>query len=784
MRLTLRTMLAYLDNVLEPADAEVLGRKIRDSEFATGLVHRIHGVLRKLRMDAPRLDGKGLGNDPNTVAEYLDSTLPQDRVSDFERVCLESDKHLCEVAACHQILALVLGRPAEVPQELREKIYALGDPERMLPVSAATAASAEAPLPPPVAKVNGRPAEGSAEAVVTVPEYLRRRSGPSWTVFALTALAAMLLGIGVLRLMGPFTSQHPVARFFQRSASSGGGEAAVAASSSKASQAGSGLASPGEKARSAEAAQGAEKHAATAPAMPLDATARSEASPPFPESPREVPAKTTGESPEHAAPPSRPVTTAAPSAAPAAAASPMPLEAPPATATITAEEGVVPSGTSPRAEREERSVAATTPKEGRTPEVPAAAPAPAPGAAEKPTSEPREVGRYTSDGQLLATFEPAEELWYLKQTSEVLLAGERLVALPTYRPQIALPSAVQLTLAGEGELQMLEPGEDHVPRVAVAYGRILAVTAGRAGAQVELDLAGISGLLTLAGADAAVAIRVSRWASPGTDPRMHEGMPVVELYNQNGRVLWRPAGGSEVEIPPRHVRLYLGIEPPQMLGPFQPPEWTDARSISPIDRQAAVTLERALEVARPLNLSLEEMTRDRRVEIRALAARCLAALDDFDAVIRELNDSRQYSYWSSAVEALRQALLRGPETAGRVYDTLKRLRGPDAEDLFRLLWGYSPEQLAAGEAAKLVRCLEHEATDVRVLAFFHLQMITGKTEFYRPDRPLNHPQTRTAVQNWKQMLDKGQIVYRTPPSPHEPYRPLGPAEARPPAPAR
>src|SRR5436190_37258 len=153
MRLTLRTMLAYMDNVLEPADGELLRKKIEESDFASGLLHRINGVLKKLRMDAPKLDGKGMGNDANTVAEYLDSSLPQDRVGEFERVCLESDKHLCEVASCHQILTIVLGKPADVPLELRERIYALGDPNRAPAHPAgevvATAVGEEVVPPPP-----------------------------------------------------------------------------------------------------------------------------------------------------------------------------------------------------------------------------------------------------------------------------------------------------------------------------------------------------------------------------------------------------------------------------------------------------------------------------------------------------------------------------------------------------------------------------------------------------------------------------------------------------------
>ncbi|MCH2131564.1 MAG: hypothetical protein MK179_20690, partial [Pirellulaceae bacterium] len=60
MRLTLRTMLAYLDDILEPADAEELGKKIESSEFANNLVHHIRGCTQHLRLGAPEIDGKGL----------------------------------------------------------------------------------------------------------------------------------------------------------------------------------------------------------------------------------------------------------------------------------------------------------------------------------------------------------------------------------------------------------------------------------------------------------------------------------------------------------------------------------------------------------------------------------------------------------------------------------------------------------------------------------------------------------------------------------------------------
>src|SRR5204862_1688950 len=98
-----------------------------------------------------------------------------------------------------------------------------------------------------------------------------------------------------------------------------------------------------------------------------------------------------------------------------------------------------------------------------------------------------------------------------------------------------------LKFAGDGALTMLEPDQSNVPRLSIDYGRLEAVTAGKAGAQVNLVLAGIKGVVTLVDADSVLAIKVARWVPPGIDPEAAGGLPVIEMYNANGRASWQQA---------------------------------------------------------------------------------------------------------------------------------------------------------------------------------------------------------------------------------------------------
>jgi hypothetical protein len=98
MRLTLRTLLALRDGLLQGPERDDLVAKVTASTVAPRLIERIAELGTRADLPAPDAD-------PNTVAEFLDNVLAGDRLEAFERACLESETHLAEAADCHTLLA-------------------------------------------------------------------------------------------------------------------------------------------------------------------------------------------------------------------------------------------------------------------------------------------------------------------------------------------------------------------------------------------------------------------------------------------------------------------------------------------------------------------------------------------------------------------------------------------------------------------------------------------------------------------------------------------------------
>ncbi|MEZ6132490.1 MAG: hypothetical protein R3C59_27820 [Planctomycetaceae bacterium] len=122
MRLTLRTLLAYLDDRLPPANARELGVKIKESPFAMELADRIKDVVRRRRLASDAPNQRHI--EANLVAEYLDDQLTPELVALIEKEVLASDHSLAEVAAGHQILGLI-NDPVEIGDALKQRLYKL-----------------------------------------------------------------------------------------------------------------------------------------------------------------------------------------------------------------------------------------------------------------------------------------------------------------------------------------------------------------------------------------------------------------------------------------------------------------------------------------------------------------------------------------------------------------------------------------------------------------------------------------------------------------------------------
>jgi hypothetical protein len=123
MRLTLRTLLAWLDDTLPPAQVREIGKQVAESPFAQELVERIHRVCRQRRLTVPSRTGPE-GTDPNVVAGYVDNDLDPEQLTEYEKKCLTSDVNLAETACVHQILSL-LGQKVHVPPEAKARMAQL-----------------------------------------------------------------------------------------------------------------------------------------------------------------------------------------------------------------------------------------------------------------------------------------------------------------------------------------------------------------------------------------------------------------------------------------------------------------------------------------------------------------------------------------------------------------------------------------------------------------------------------------------------------------------------------
>jgi hypothetical protein len=197
VRLTLRTLLAYLDDTLDPTQAKLIGQKVAESDTAQELIARIKQVTRRRRLTNPPATGPGAKVDANAIAEYLDNALDSEQLAEVEQVCLASDVHLAEIAACHQILTLVLGEPALVPPTSRQRMYSLVKGPEAIPFRKPPAGASDA-----LEDIDSPGKEADETLRLGLPAFRRKGSWQSRLVLVGGALAlAAILAVAIWQVL-------------------------------------------------------------------------------------------------------------------------------------------------------------------------------------------------------------------------------------------------------------------------------------------------------------------------------------------------------------------------------------------------------------------------------------------------------------------------------------------------------------------------------------------------------------------------------------------------------
>jgi hypothetical protein len=794
-----------MDEILEPADQEELAKKIESSEFANDLILRTKDTMRRLRLSAPQLIGTGIGLDPNTVAEYLDNVLPPDSVADLERICLESDVHLAEVASCHHVLTMVLGEPAEVDPTARERMYRIpADAKarsqvRVDPAHAAAIrqpAAVAAPMPPAFTPTTALPV---ADKSRDIPDYLRASAWSHYRLPLLALAAVLVIGIAYLLTSGLKGWRNVSAAggdsisgalVGQRQASSEtdqGVPALPAPSSDHLALAAPSNSSPQQPAGNSVDAY-AVAHAPTSQALsgpppilnpPMSGaptTTAPAATVPATEAPSSAnPEQSAGGS--TAAPPANAFASGAPAITGGGADAMKSDAVGPANETpSTTTAPTTPPLTSPNPNM----LAANTPMKESAPAIssqPAngsSLAAPASTTSAKVAEKVAERGTYLDGKEILLRNDPQSAEWFRLVPRSAIHAKDRLVALPAFHPRITLASGIQMKLSGGTEVgfdtaDALPKADSATPHslttIDVIFGRV--VLQNTSNVENALDVkVGASNARVRLEPNATLAVEVLHSYVPGRDPRQSPSPVLAHFYVPDGNISWSDGDGEQTIHAPSQWDIADGVRSP-IAAATSLPDWIDHEPAEERTEQqyAAPIIDESLDAKRPAREQLLELFQSsRRREVKSLVARSSVYVGLFQPFVEALRDSDQKGTWTQQIETLRAAMALGPDAANQVWETLKEQRGePAANDLYEMLCGYSSDQVGhtadqvvSGAIPRLIDWLENESLDYRVLAVEDLRQITGKQLM---TNPAGAAATRAqAVKKWRDRLKAGELV--------------------------
>jgi hypothetical protein len=699
MRLTLRTLLAWLDGVLTPDEQRRLGERVAGSTVATHMAERIRAAIGRTMIGAPRVEAKGMADDPNSVAEYLDNSLPSERLEPFERICIESEVHLAEVAACHGMLAEVARHVAapdrtlgdEERHHLQDRVQRrlVWDRERLAAEIAArandAAASREASLREQretARAIRAALGNGPMEADVPHAQSAADRAAANGADGNVGRGGPRVDDGDVATIDPSRGGGHPVAVGPRRSSLSAWLSAALALGLLLALGGvltWSLVKSRGRAGRDVAAAQGqsaARGDAAlvvepvAAPAGPAEPAGAVETEP----SPKDVATPTPPPATEPAAatvPPS--VVPVPPATVPPADAAAPPVE--PAAGPVRAGQPANAANTGPAPALAEQTAAVPPPPNAASPAGPAIPPTaaaavpavadpamppaaivatpstqPAPGAAAALlAADAAGVGFVGGEGVLLRRDDAATaDAWTYLPPNSKLNAREDLLVPPGFQPELHVRGVTIRLLPSTRAVLSLDP--DGTPRIEVVFGRAVA-RASRPDARLGITAGGLVGTIE-AGLTEPVAVQVELKRFAGVEPGEAAPRARADIVAASRGIAWRQTGldggpaaapleGIDAQgmLPAGSALAWDSIAPARATVAREPvpPTWADA-GVRPdrLEKSACDALSAKVAATAPLTRALRELSLDKRAENRMLAAATLALVGEYDELVELL----------------------------------------------------------------------------------------------------------------------------------------------------
>lgn len=795
MRLTLRTLIAYLDDVLEPSQIKEIGQKLEESSYAASLVERIKDVLRRRRLTAPEVEGPGSSPDPNTISEYLDNTLSPETVADVEKICLNSDVNLVEVAASHQILTLVLGEPATVNPQTRERIYALGPVpgDQNLETttdSPAQTATPESTVPAPVpqsttspvapAQPQTMPAQDMEPFSSRIPDYLKTK--PLWKRFTPYFLVLLAGAVWAGLFFGDPT-------FFPELFSGGEPQNQLAGDPSANQEVDLAAidkqSKPEVKPATAtpEDNEPAEKQpVAKSPAAkpePGGETVAMNTKPPAFDPPPPADEEVGSTSPA--------TTTAVPSTPPAAELLP--------TTPAVSENNSNPEAPAPNATETvpDKTVAMTTANEKvKAPEPPKIELADV--AEQAPAAQIE-----SEDGFFLASVDKKHEFadandWLILSKVIPIQVGSPVASPEPFTARINIPEALckVVLLPGTcvtyiGKNKAADMGfQIQEGRLRIEASRGLNDAKDAAGPTLSIKVNDELWRLELVTRDTVCGIEIDPVQPHKPGDTLGNNNYTGMLYTYSGMVRFSDGKGKVLTIDAGHWislaakdRAIGSINPTDQPKPLRVPHWVEPnyKDNSYLARRQVAAFVKELNDDQLISLTMPAITKEVKPNISELATKSLALTNRYQSLVKVLDEVDHHESRIAAINGLRNWLPRDPQNGDLLKEALQKQYSPEmAEIIERLLWGFQSEDATDRFiSGRLVEWLEHSHVAVRELAFNYINQLTGRDVDY--SAIATPTQRRATARRWYSHIEKHGALLEPPATP-----PASPAKPEAPQP--